>query len=106
MKAYFIRTPRTARNLLRPHLAEREREFQIVKDVGLEPIDYENFVTDMLADRKFIEDAAALCGEGEVMKCLFVHRRGCSDGILIVPESDAHVKWAAYIKESAKCEWP
>lgn len=104
MKAYFIRTPRTARDLFRPHLAEHEREFQIVKVVGLEPIDYENFVTDMLADRQFIEDAAALCGEGEIMKCLFAHRYGRSDGILIVPESDAFVKWAAYIKESAKCE--
>jgi len=104
VKAYFMRTPRTARDLFCPHLAEREREFEIVKDVGLEPIDYENFVTDMLADRQFIEDAAVLCGEGEIMKCLFVHRRGRPDGILIVPESDAYVKWAAYIKESAKCE--
>jgi len=51
----------------------------------------------MLADRPFIEENAALCGEGTAFRCLLVRQRGDRDGILIVPELKAYVKWAAYI---------
>ena len=47
----------------------------------------------MEADRQFIEDAAELCAEGEVMKCPFVRRRGKRDGVLAVPGYKSYVKW-------------
>ena len=49
--AYFVERPRRLEDLLRPHLIERERPYSIVTAVQLPKIDYENFVTDMLADR-------------------------------------------------------
>ena len=60
-------------------------------------IDYENFITDMLADRQFLEENAALCGESEIMKCVFVHLGGREEGILVVPENGPCVKWAAHM---------
>ena len=97
MKAYFIRSPRTINDLWYPHLLEQEHEYKIVKSIKLSKIAYENFTTDMLADRQFIEDNAVLCSEGTVWKCLFIHERGYNDGVLVIPEMDAYVKWAAYI---------
>ena len=93
--AYFAERPRTIEELLQPHLFEKEREYQIVKTIELGKMDYENFITDMLADRQFIEDNAALCSRGQVWQCLLVRQRGCSDGVLVMPENGCLVGWAA-----------
>ena len=63
----------------------------------LSAIDYENFITDMLADRQFIEDSADLCEKGEVWRCLLVQKRGCQDGVLVLPEEGCFVGYAAYL---------
>ena len=102
--ACFIRHPRTIGDLMQPHLHKHEREYQIVKTIELGKMDYENFITDMLADRQFIEDYADLCCVGSVWKCLFVHQRGKADGILIVPTDDCYVKYAAYISHQDDSE--
>ena len=96
MKAFFVRTPRTVRDLRRPYLEESARVFEIVKTVTLSHIAYENFEEDLTVDRPFIENNASSCSEGEVWKCLFVHERGHTEGILVMPEEAAYVKWAAY----------
>ncbi len=57
------------------HLVEKECPFEVVKTVKLEKIDYENFITDMVADRQFIVDHAALCSKGEVWRCILVQQR-------------------------------
>jgi len=97
--AYFVRCPRTIEELKKPHLIEHERPYEVAKAVILAAIDYKNFITDMVADRQFLEDNAALCSEGETMKCLFVHQRGKQDGILAVPATKhpCFVKWAAFV---------
>ena len=93
--AYFVERPRTIEDLLQPHLFEKKQEYRIVKIIELGKMDYENFVTDMLADRQFIEDNAGLCSRGEVWQCLLIRQRGCSDGILVMPEGGCYVGWAA-----------
>lgn len=97
MTAFFVRTPRTIRDLRKPHLQSSERPYEIVYTVELDALDYENFTEDLLVDRQFIEDFGGLCSEGDSFRCLLVHRRGKNEGILAVPELDAYVKWAAYI---------
>ncbi len=72
--AYFVRRPRVLGDLLVPHPVEAEREYEVAARVLLSGLDFENFATDMLADRAFIEAYAALCGEGEVLRCLLVRR--------------------------------
>jgi len=93
--AYFVERPRVIEDLIQPHLFEQERKYLIVKSIELGKMDYENFITDMLADRQFIEDNAGLCSRGEVWQCLLIRQRGCSDGILVMPENGCFVGWAA-----------
>ncbi len=94
--ACFIRHPRAIGDLMQPHLHKHEREYRIVKTIELGKMDYENFITDMLADRHFIEDNAGLCSRGGVWQCLLIRQRECSDGVLVMPENGCFVGWAAY----------
>ena len=93
--AYFVESPRTIEDLLQPHPIEYERPFEIVDTIRLKWIDYENFVTDMLADRQFLEDSAKLCSkDGNAIRCILVEPHSGRDGVLVVPE-DAWVVLAA-----------
>lgn len=94
--AYFVESPRIVEDLMAPHPIEREQRYEIVKAVKLTKIDYENFITDMIADRQFIEENAALCAQGGVWRCLLVQQRGRTDGVLVVPDDGCYVGWAAY----------
>ena len=94
--AYFVKRPRTADDLMRPHLIEQEQEYEVVKAITLPAIDYENFITDMLADRAFLEENAALCSNSAPFLCLLITRRGGENGVLVVPNG-AHVNLAAAI---------
>ena len=98
-RADFVYSPRTAEELLRPHDLNSEKPYQIVHTVSLSTMSYENFITDMLADRQFLSDYGKRCKKGEVWECLFVRRRGQSGGVLIMPEQDCFVGWAAYRAE-------
>ena len=95
--AYFVKAPHRIEDLRAPHLVDEERAYMVVKQVKLAKIDYENFITDMLADRQFIEDNAELCGKGGVWRCLLVQKRGRRDGILVLPEDGCFVGYAAYL---------
>ena len=98
-KAYFVSDPRRIEDLTVLHLVEKERPFEVVRIVKLAKIDYENFITDMVADRQFIEDHAALCSKGEVWRCILVQQCGHTDGVLVMPEDGCFVGWAAYYQE-------
>lgn len=94
--AYFITRPRIIEDLYAIHRADQEEPFEIVKEVTLSKIDYENFVTDMLADRAFLDGFDV---EGVSPKqCVLVRQRGKDAGaVLVVPTKDGHVSAAAYI---------
>ena len=65
-----------------------------MKTVCLGGMDYENFVTDLLADRAFLENVPG-CGEdGSILCCL---RVSCPDreDILVVPDGTGYVALAA-----------
>lgn len=94
--ASFVESPRIIEDLLAPHPIEQETQYEIVKTVKLAKIDYENFITDMIADRQFIEDNASLCSRGGPWRCILVQQRGRTDGVLVVPVDGYYVGWAAY----------
>ena len=96
--AYFVESPRIIEDLLAPHPIEQETQYEIVKTVKLAKTDYENFITDMIADRQFIEENAALCAQGGAWRCLLVQQRGRTDGVLVVPVDGCYVGWAAYYR--------
>ncbi len=91
--AYFIRRPRRIEEL-RDFGIGMLRPYRIVSTVCLGGMDYENFVTDLLADRAFLENAPG-CGEvGNVLCCLRVSCPGRED-VLVVPDGTGHVALAA-----------
>lgn len=91
--AYFIRRPRRIEEL-RADENGRRHPYRIVSSLRLGGIDYENFVTDLLADRAFLENAPG-CGEvGNVLCCLRVSCPGRED-VLVVPDGTGHVALAA-----------
>ena len=98
-KAYFVSNPRRIEDLTVLHLVEWERLFEVAKTVKLTKIDYENFITDMVADRQFIEAHATFCSKGEAWRCILVQQRGHADGVLVMPEDGCFVGWAAYYQE-------
>ena len=93
--AYFAEGPRIIGDLSRPHLIEQEQPFEIVKTIFLARIEYENFITDMKADRQFLEDYFHLCARGETWRCLLVRSRGSTGGVLVMPDRGRFVGWAA-----------
>ena len=85
--AFFVERPRRIDDLLQPHPVEAEAQFEVVKTIRLSKIDYENFITDMVADRAFLEENAHLCRkDGTAVLCLLVKPREGEDGILVVPD--------------------
>lgn len=92
--APFVKQPRTIGDLLSP-IAEKHR-FKIAEVVVLQAVDYENFITDMLADRPFLNSNLFGRIEGETWYCVFVTQSGSKDGVLVLPEGD-HVDYAAYL---------
>ena len=68
--------------------------YRVVKTIRLGGMDYENFVTDLLADRAFLEDVPG-CGENcTLVRCLCVTCRG-RDSVLVLPDGTGHVTLAA-----------
>jgi hypothetical protein len=84
--AYFVDKPRTINDLMQPHRVEAEQSFHITKTIQLSGIDYTNFITDMLVDRRYIEENYRLCSSsGSVIQCLLIKQRGKKGGILVAP---------------------
>ena len=94
--AYFVKQPRILKDLFAIHAIHLEHPYEVVKTIELPLIDYENFITDMLADRQFLSDHGRRCAKGEVWSCLLVRRRGRADGVLVMPGEGPFVGWAAY----------
>ena len=92
--APFVKHPRTIGDLLHP-IAENRR-FKIAEVVVLQAIDYDNFITDMLVDRPFLNSNLFGCIDGDTWYCVFVTQSGAKDGVLVLPEGD-HVEYAAYL---------
>ena len=97
-KAYFVKHPKTYKDLQNTNTSSVMSTYEIVKTIELDALDYENFIYGMDADRQFIEDYAPLCSDGRVKKCLLIKRAGEESGILVVPDSSSPscVSTAAY----------
>ena len=100
--AFFVESPRRIADLIVPHPVGQERPYEIAKTVRLAKIDYENFITDMVADRQYIEEHAGLCSRGDMWKCIFVRQRGRLDGVLVMPVDRCFVGWAAPLPDASR----
>ena len=99
--AFFVKRPRRINNLFRPHKIADEAPYEIMRTIRLSQIDYENFTADFTVEREFIEQNAALCGiDDGVWKCLLIQQENAKNGILIMPENQCWVGYAAYYGNS------
>ena len=97
--AYFVKHPSVIEDLNIIHALDWEVPYQVVKEVFLQAIDFENFITDMTVGRQYIEDYCDLCENGEIKKCLLVRGRDPRLGILVFPDAREFVGWAALVRE-------
>lgn len=95
--AWFVKHPKRVEDLKQPHALTAEQPFEVVGNVKLDWIDYENFAGDLRADRAFLETYCLTAKEGIPMRCVLV---GCDtrpEQLLIVPERGCYVKYAAIL---------
>lgn len=101
-RAYFVRFPSRIEDLWRLHLLTDRVAYIAVKTVTLPRIDYENFITDMTVERAFLEKYAPLCRprpDGP-FRGILARQRGRTDGVLVLPNPEGFVLWAAYIPDA------
>lgn len=95
--AYFVKKPSRLSNLLRPHRLEDEVAYEIVRTILLPQIDYENIATDLTVNREYIKQYAYLCGiQDGVWRCLLIRQENAKTGILVMPEDQSWIGYAAY----------
>ena len=86
--AYFVKHPKTYKDLQVPCKCGTMMAYQIIKTILLSSLDYENFIFGLDADRQYIEDNAFLYEDATVIKCLLIKEATRTDGILVVPEPE------------------
>ena len=88
--AYFLYRPRRISDLRVPHPLSAERYYDVVGEVSLPFIDFENFSEDMLADRAFLEQYKGSPSINGVFQCLRVtcKSKRVQEQILVVPKGD------------------
>lgn len=95
--AYFVRKPIRLSQLFKPQRIEDEVPYEIVKTIHLSQLDYENFSTDLTVDREYIEQNADFFGiKNGVWKCLLIQQKNAKDGILVIPEYESWIGYAAF----------
>jgi len=101
--AYFVRDPFKLEDLTRPHFVHLRKAFVVEATIELSHIDYKNFITDLCADRPFIEkhiDLSRVDYDG-VWHCILVKQSGKPGGVLVMSEGHDYPKWAAYLQDES-----
>ena len=99
MTAYFVHRPRSIGDLMTPHRLEEERPFEIVEQVTVDDLAYENFMWDLYPQREFLLAGCESCRSGAPMRCLLVRYRDAKDGILVTTLDPELVEYAAYYRD-------
>ena len=95
--AFFVFSPRCADDFNQPFPLDRIQPYRIIGRIALNGMNYENFATDMLVEREYLEPFEELCSTGAVYECVLVIRQGNKrTGILVIPDSGGYIKCAAH----------
>ena len=98
--AFFVFSPRNADEFNQPFPLDQIQPYRIIGRITLGGMDYENFVTDMLVEREYLEPFEESCHTGPVFECVLVCRQGSKrTGVLVIPDSGGYIKCAAYYEE-------
>jgi hypothetical protein len=98
--AYFVERPSRTDDLVPPPPWAEPHPFKVTVTIELSRIDYENFTTDLKADRPFLyEHMNDSYIANEVWHCILVRQKGRSDGLLVRTSGRDYPTWAAYLYE-------
>ena len=99
--AHFVSHPRNVDEVKNP-ATSIILPYRVVRTISLSRIEFQNFYTDLLVDRGFIENNAGFCRHQMPQDCILVVCRGYSWGILVAPESGGYVGMAAVLYKSER----
>jgi hypothetical protein len=99
--AFFVNLPFTIKDLKSLHLCNKRKPFIVMKIIELSNIAYINFITDLTAERWYIENNKALCfiDKDSLWHCLLVRKCRGHNGVLVMSEGKDYPKYAAYYLE-------
>ncbi len=99
-RAGFVSRPRRIDDLRDENNTRFEEiDYEVTTIVNLDPVDYEKFITDMTVSRDYLEDVSGNREEEKKVKCLLVVGRGFSEGVLVVPNDEGFVDYAAIYRK-------
>ena len=100
--AHFVRFPRTLEDQRRPYLCTDQQAYEVLETVVLDSIDYGNFISNLDVEREYLAGCYRLhqAGSDGVLHAVLVRRREWKDGVLVVPDRDGYVIWAAYLSDT------
>ena len=110
--AYFLRNARTVNELenYKHQCIEKQidaKAFAVSKIIRLSRIDYENFTTDLLVDRQFIQDNIEIMyvDENNIWNCLLiVQKDNPHKGVLVESKKKDYAMYLAIYQEQTKLE--
>jgi len=96
--AYFVDRPSRIDDLVPPPPWAEPHPFKVTVTIELSRIDYENFSTDLNADRPFLYEHMndSYIANG-VWHCILVRQKDRSDGVLVRTSGRDYPTWAAYL---------
>ena len=96
--ARFTRLPQRIQDLDRKNSETTEHSYRIIIRLRLETLEFVRFTTNMSARRWDIEAYEKLCFSGNPFNCILVYPAGFEvEGILVVPDEDTGVAYAAHV---------
>lgn len=98
-KAVFVFMPRRLDEILCPTSPVKEKSYQVVQKIALKKIAYENFLSDMVVARDFLEMPGQPSIDDQILKCLLVFSPGVKGEILVAANEKGFVQYAAYCRE-------
>lgn len=98
-RAGFVFKPRRLDEVLEPASPLEEKNYQVVQKIALEKITYENFVSDMVVARDFLEMPDQQAMDDDDLKCLLIFSPGVKGEVLVAANEKGFVRYAAYCRE-------
>ena len=96
--ARFTRLPRRVQDLDRVSADAADHSFEIVKRIALDTLEFIRFTLNMSVRRGFMNAYGGERSSSDPFPCILVYPDGFeNEGILVVPDEDCTVAYAAHV---------
>lgn len=94
-QAVFVSQPKNLDELMNPK-DFMLKKYEVVKEVELDNLAWDNFVDDLQIEREFLETPKYQSIYLDVFECILVYTPNIPHGILAVADEDGLIQYAAY----------